>query len=99
MSGVTALLQTPVGFLVDRYGARPFLVGGSLIMSLSFAAMGLATSFWQVLVLAALSGVGNSVIHPADYAISRARSRSTAWGRRSRCTLSAAISASRSDRR
>jgi len=69
MSGVTALLQTPVGFLVDRYGARPFLVGGSLIMSLSFAAMGLATSFWQVLVLAALSGVGNSVIHPADYAI------------------------------
>jgi FSR family fosmidomycin resistance protein-like MFS transporter len=69
MSGTTALLQTPVGFLVDRHGARPFLVGGTLLMSLSLAGMGLATSFWQILVLATLSGVGNSVIHPADYAI------------------------------
>jgi FSR family fosmidomycin resistance protein-like MFS transporter len=69
MSGTTALLQTPVGFLVDRHGARGFLVGGALLMSLSIAAMGLATSFWQILALSALSGVGNSVIHPADYAI------------------------------
>lgn len=69
MSGITAILQTPVGFLVDRHGARPFLVGGALIMALSMCAMALATEFWQILVLAALSGVGNSVIHPADYAI------------------------------
>jgi FSR family fosmidomycin resistance protein-like MFS transporter len=69
MSGVTALLQTPVGFLVDRHGARRFLVGGTLMMTLAMAGMGLATAFWQVLLLAALSGVGNSVIHPVDYAI------------------------------
>jgi len=69
MSGTTALLQTPVGFLVDRHGARRFLVGGTLLMSLSVAGMGFATAFWQILALAALSGVGNSVIHPADYAI------------------------------
>ena len=69
MSGTTALLQTPVGFLVDKYGARPFLIGGTLIMSLSLTCMGFATAFWQILVLATLSGVGNSVIHPADYAI------------------------------
>lgn len=69
MSGTTALLQTPVGFLVDRYGARYFLIGGALLMSLSIAAMGLATSFWQILLLAVASGMGNSVIHPADYAI------------------------------
>ncbi len=69
MSGTTALLQTPVGFLVDRHGARPFLVGGTLLMSLSIAAMGLTAHFWQILGLAVLSGVGNSVIHPADYAI------------------------------
>jgi MFS transporter, FSR family, fosmidomycin resistance protein len=69
MSGTTALLQTPVGFLVDRHGARPFLIGGALLMSLSLACMGLATEFWQILVLATLSGIGNSVIHPADYAI------------------------------
>ncbi len=69
MSGASAILQTPVGFLVDRYGARPFLIGGALLMSLCITAMGFATSFWQILVLAPLSGMGNSVYHPADYAI------------------------------
>src|SRR5437868_8941705 len=69
MAGAAAVMQTPMGFLVDRYGARPFLVGGTLLMTLSIAAMGLATAYWQVVGLALLSGVGNSVIHPADYAI------------------------------
>ncbi|MBN8907271.1 MAG: MFS transporter, partial [Rhodospirillales bacterium] len=69
MSGTTALLQTPVGFLVDRHGARRFLIGGALLMSLAVAAMGLATAYWQILLLAVASGIGNSVFHPADYAI------------------------------
>ncbi len=69
MSGTTAVLQTPVGFLVDRYGARPFLVGGTLLMALSISAMAFAPAFWMILPLAVLSGIGNSVIHPADYAI------------------------------
>src|SRR5580704_9340784 len=69
MSAATAVLQTPVGFLVDKYGSRVFLVGGALLMSLSIAAMSLATAFWQIQLLAVLSGIGNSVIHPADYAI------------------------------
>ena len=69
MSATAALLQTPMGFLVDRYGARPFLIGGTLLMTLSMSAMGLATVYWQVVLLALLSGIGNSVFHPADYAI------------------------------
>src|SRR5215467_4571194 len=69
MAAAAALMQTPMGFLVDRYGARPFLVSGTLMMTLSIAAMGLATAYWQVVGLALLSGAGNSVIHPADYAI------------------------------
>src|SRR5947209_17646351 len=69
MSASAAVMQTPMGFLVDRYGARPFLVGGTLLMTLSIAAMGLATGDWQGVGLARLSGVGSSVIHPADYAI------------------------------
>jgi MFS transporter, FSR family, fosmidomycin resistance protein len=69
MSGATGLLQTPVGFLVDRYGARPFLVAGTLLMALSISALGFTTSYWQVLLLCLMSGVGNSVIHPTDYAI------------------------------
>ena len=69
MTGTSAVLQTPIGFLVDRYGARAFLIGGALIMSLSISLMGFATSFWQILALALLSGVGNAVFHPCDYAI------------------------------
>lgn len=69
MAAAAALMQTPIGFLVDRCGARPFLIGGTLMMTLSIAAMGLASAYWQVVGLALLSGIGNSVIHPADYAI------------------------------
>src|SRR5437762_10225894 len=69
MSATTAVVQTPIGFLVDRYGARRFLIGGTLLMTLSIAGMGLATAYWQIVILAMLSGLGNSVIHPADYAI------------------------------
>ncbi len=69
MSGTTALLQTPVGFMVDRHGARPFLVGGTLLMALSVSAMAAAPGIWAIWLLGILSGVGNSVIHPADYAI------------------------------
>lgn len=69
MNIASAALQTPIGFLVDRFGARYFLIGGALLMSLAIAGMSYATSFWQILVLATISGVGNSVFHPADYSI------------------------------
>jgi MFS family permease len=69
MGGTSALAQAPVGFLVDRYGARRFLIGGTILMTFSIGAMGLATAYWQIALLAMLSGLGNSVIHPADYAI------------------------------
>lgn len=69
MTGTSAVLQTPIGFLVDRYGARLFLIGGALIMSLAISAMAFATAFWQILALALISGVGNAVFHPCDYAI------------------------------
>lgn len=69
LSGTTALLQTPVGFLTDKYGAKLFLVGGTLLMSLGIAGMAIAPAFWMILVLCVISGIGNSVIHPVDYAI------------------------------
>src|SRR6266852_7396339 len=81
MSAAASLLQTPVGFLVDRYGARPFLVGGTLLMTLSISALGFTTAYWQVLLLCLLSGVGNSVIHPTDYAILSASMERSRMGR------------------
>ncbi len=69
MSATTAILQNPVGFLVDRHGVRYYLVGGAALMSLGIAAVGFVTSFWQILVCAVVSSVGNSVTHPANYTI------------------------------
>ena len=54
MSGTTALLQTPVGFWVDKHGARGFLVGGTLLMALSVSAMAAAPGIWAIWLLAIL---------------------------------------------
>ncbi|MES2710502.1 MAG: MFS transporter [Pseudomonadota bacterium] len=81
MSATTGLLQTPVGFWVDRHGARRFLVGGTLLMTLSISAMAFAPGYWALLALAIVSGIGNSVIHPADYAILTGSVRPSFMGR------------------
>ncbi len=69
MSVTAALMQTPYGFIVDRFGARRFLIGNTLVMSLAVSAMAFATSYWQIVALAAISGTANAVYHPADYTI------------------------------
>lgn len=66
---VTAALQTPAGFLVDRLGPRILLVAGLVIGSGAFIAAGLIDSFWLLVAMFALAGVGNTVYHPADYAL------------------------------
>lgn len=81
MTGVSAVLQTPIGFLTDRYGARPFLVGGTVVMSAAIGLMGFATEFWQILALSLISGIGNAVFHPCDYAILAGSIRPERMGR------------------
>lgn len=61
--------QGGVGFLVDRCGARYVLVAGLALNATAIAAMGFAPDFRTLLALAILAGLGNSVFHPADYAI------------------------------
>jgi MFS transporter, FSR family, fosmidomycin resistance protein len=65
----TGAAQIPAGFLVDRFGARRLLLLGLAIMGAAMTAMGFAPSYWLMLVLVAAVGIGNSVFHPADYAV------------------------------
>ncbi|HEY9568421.1 MAG TPA: MFS transporter, partial [Thalassobaculum sp.] len=65
----TGLAQTPVGFLVDRIGARSLLIGGLALYAVATAGFGLTGNYWLMLVLAALGGLGNAVFHPADFSI------------------------------
>lgn len=66
---VSTVLQTPVGFLVDWLGARALLIAGLVIGAGAFAFAGLVDSFWFLVAMFALAGVGNTVYHPADYAL------------------------------
>jgi len=61
--------QIPVGFMVDRFGARAILTFGLVMMALGFGLMGLAPNFWILVPLGVLAATGNSVFHPCDYAI------------------------------
>ena len=66
---VTAALQTPAGFLVDRLGARVLLVAGLMIGASALVIAGLVDSFWVLVAMFALAGIGNTVYHPANYAL------------------------------
>ena len=66
---VSTALQTPVGFLVDWLGARILLIAGLAIGASAFMVAGLVDSFWVMVAMFALAGVGNTVYHPADYAL------------------------------
>jgi len=65
----TALVQAPMGWAVDRLGARRVLVAGILVGSFAFASMAVMPTYPWLLVVAVLTGLGNAVYHPADYAI------------------------------
>ncbi len=69
MSLASAIVQVPIGFLVDRLGARVVLVTGLVFVSMATALMGFATTFTQLLGLCVMSGIANAVFHPTDYAI------------------------------
>ena len=74
-------VQTPFGFLVDKYGARGPLILGLFIMGASIAGLGFASEFWHFLVLYSIAGMANSVFHPADYAILSASVNNSRMGR------------------
>ena len=42
---ITGLTQAPMGFVVDRFGARPILVAGLVLGGLAFASLGLHSSY------------------------------------------------------
>ena len=77
----TTIAQTPVGFLVDRVGARAVLISGLAIEGAAIGAFGLVDAYWHMLPLAFIAGLGHTVFHPADYAILSARVSESRMGR------------------
>lgn len=67
--GASGLAQTGAGFAVDRFGARPILALGLAAIGLALASISLVHSFAGFVVVAVVAGIGNSVFHPADFAL------------------------------
>jgi MFS transporter, FSR family, fosmidomycin resistance protein len=70
---ISAVLQTPAGFLADRISARRVLIGGLLLGAVSLVGGAFAPSFYIFLVMFSLLGLANTVYHPADYALLSSR--------------------------
>ena len=62
-------MQLPAGILVDRFGARVMLVFGFALILSCYSVIAMVDTFWIIGAMFVIAGVGDAVIHPADYAI------------------------------
>jgi len=77
---VSSVVQTASGFVVDRFGPRPVLLGGLAL--LGFAALGYACSqsYAMLAASAVIAGIGNGVFHPVDYTLINRKVHKTRLG-------------------
>jgi FSR family fosmidomycin resistance protein-like MFS transporter len=66
---IGGIVQTPMGYAVDRFGARRVLIAGLILGGAAYISIGLFPVYSWILVAMVLVGVANAVYHPADYAI------------------------------
>jgi MFS family permease len=66
---VSGVGQALAGFVVDRFGARRVLIAGNLLFACSALVLASAQNYQTLLLAAALSALGNSVYHPADFTL------------------------------
>lgn len=69
------------GKLVDRFGARPVLGCGLVVVAVSSALAGLSGSYWQLLTLRGAGGVGSAMFTIASASVLAARVPSAIRGR------------------
>ncbi len=65
--------QAASGFLVDRVGAVPVLIGSLATIAAGAAVLALGQGYATLLAGAALTGLGNAPFHPVDYSILNSR--------------------------
>ncbi len=65
----TGVAQLPAGILVDRIGGRPVLFAGLVLQAAPFALVALFPTYWGLMAMVLVAGIGVAVFHPADYAI------------------------------
>src|SRR5690606_11595548 len=66
---VSLVVQTPLGFLTDRFGARRMLLAGLIVGGVSFLSLAFTKSYVFLILAMMGAGLANGVYHPADYAM------------------------------
>ena len=68
-NSASMLMQPPMGFATDRFGARTVLLAGLALGSASLLLLAAYPTYICLLLICALAGTANGVYHPAEYAI------------------------------
>ncbi len=66
---VSSVGQALAGIWVDKFGAHRVLCAGVATLALSGVLVSVAPSFAWLMLAAGVAGLGNSIFHPADFAL------------------------------
>ena len=78
---ISGIGQSLAGFLVDRIGPVPVMLGAIGLFALSAAVLAVAPGYSGLMLGAALAGAGNASFHPVDYSIINHRVPGRSLGR------------------
>ena len=66
---VSCVVQAVSGFVVDRFGPRPVLFGGLLLLGVAAFGFSASQSYLMLAAFSVVAGLGNGVFHPVDYTL------------------------------
>jgi MFS family permease len=65
----SAVVQAPMGWIVDHVGPRRVLIAGLCLSGFAYISIGVFPDYRWLLCAAVLAGIANAVYHPSDYSI------------------------------
>jgi FSR family fosmidomycin resistance protein-like MFS transporter len=82
-SGVAGALPQPLlGYLADRFGRRAFTAFGPLLAGAAVGSFAFASSFWTLILVLIMAGLGNAAFHPPGAAYAARVGEGKGAGRR-----------------
>jgi FSR family fosmidomycin resistance protein-like MFS transporter len=82
-SGVAGALPQPLlGYLADRFGRRAFTAFGPLLAGAAVGSIAFASSFWSLILVLVMAGLGNAAFHPPGAAYAARVGEGKGAGRR-----------------
>jgi FSR family fosmidomycin resistance protein-like MFS transporter len=58
------VVQPPVGYIADHYRTRLFILGGPFLVITLISMVGIAPTFWTLVMLVSVGSIGSSMFHP-----------------------------------